>query len=180
MYYVIFSKIENALANLPGVAPDFEFVESSAPLEKVCHRPVRAEIEEDVDVLVVLEILLELNHVIVREAPMYLDLAVQLSLLLGCCEFRLTNQFSSKDLPAVNVLELIASGEAAFAEKASLNVSASDPLAIAIQESLLDKRIRKTLKTGCFIEKGHLLIRFTCILGDLLITSFISFDYPSC
>lgn len=85
MYYIVFSQIEDAFANLTCVAPDFEFMQSSASLEKVCHCLVGAEIKEYINVLVVFEVLLELNHVIVRQASMYLDLAVQLSLLLRCC-----------------------------------------------------------------------------------------------
>ena len=44
MYYVVLSQIENAFTDLPSVAPDLEFVQSSASLEKVCHCPVGAEI----------------------------------------------------------------------------------------------------------------------------------------
>ena len=80
-----------------------------------------------------------------RETPVDPDLAVQFSLLLRCCEFRLGDQFRSKNIPTFYVLHLVAPGKAALAEKPSLNVLSSDPLAIAIQETLLDKRIRKAL-----------------------------------
>lgn len=115
-----------------------------------------------------------------REAPMYPDLAVQLSLLLRSSEFCLADQFGSKNCATIYVLELVALGKATFAEEASLNISSSDPLAITIQESLLYKWIRKALKMGCFIQKGHLLIRNTSIFGYLLITCLIGFYYASC
>ena len=44
MYYVVLSQIENAFTDLPSVAPDFKFMQSSASLEEVCHCPVGAEI----------------------------------------------------------------------------------------------------------------------------------------
>lgn len=87
-----------------------------SPLVQLHHGASAAELEDDVDKVVVLEVAEELDDVDVVEGLVQGDLLGHLLPLVGLDQQRLGHDLAGHDLAGLDILELVALGEAALEE----------------------------------------------------------------
>ena len=113
------------LDQLVDVVPRLDLVESLAPAHKVREGLVVADVEHDVDVLLVFEVAVKAHDILVGQRSVDLDLARKLLASLGPGEVALGHDLQSPSLGLIvfsldglKAADLVALGESSFAQEA--------------------------------------------------------------
>lgn len=117
--------VSHALDQLGDVEAGFEFGEPFASADQVGQRLVVADVQHDVNVVLVFEVAVEANHVLVVQRPVDLDLARQLLAGLAPGQVHLVDHFKSPTLLRLQRTEsrdLVGPGESALAKETTLFV----------------------------------------------------------
>ena len=116
----------DGLHQLVDVVAGFDLVKLLAALNQVCQGLIRADVQHDVDILLVLEVAIEADDVLVVERPVNLDLTSQLLAGLSSRQIGFGDDlqgprhiFVLLSLDWLDPADLVALGEAALAEEAA-------------------------------------------------------------
>ena len=112
-------QILQCIDDLSCVALHLQFMKSLPPLQQLVHALVRAEFEQDVDILTVFKEVLEVADVGVLNTAMNLDLAHQLLLRSTLGQAGLLDDFGRMYEACVGIYELVALGEATLSKEAA-------------------------------------------------------------
>ena len=132
-------RVLDCLHKLVDIVASLDLVEALAALDQIGERPVRADVEHDVDVLLVFEVAVEAHDVLVVHRAVNLDLAGQFltSLCPGEVDFRDDLQGPSLSLVILSLdwldaLHLVAFGEATLAEETASSVGDDFPRLVLV------------------------------------------------
>ena len=145
-------QVLEGINDLHGVTLDFQLMESLASLKQFIQTLVLTKLEKYVNAFRVLKEVHELAHIRMLHRTMDLDLRHQL--LLGSASLKrgLVDDLGSTDTLRFALNELIALGEATFAEEFTFDVLAVGDFSILVLYSLLDDLSIGTRITTCRVK----------------------------
>ena len=88
----------DGLHQLVDVVAGFDLVKLLTALNQVCQGLICADVQHDVDILLVFEVAIEADDVLVIERPVNLNLTCQLLACLSSCQIDLRDDFKSPGL----------------------------------------------------------------------------------
>jgi hypothetical protein len=125
--------------HLLGVALDLELVQALAPLQKLVHALVLAQLEQDVHILTVFKEMKKLGNIWMLDRPVNFDLTHQLLLRPAPLQRGLLDDLGRAHRLRVHLHELVALGEATLSKELALHVLPVADLTIGMLYALLDE-----------------------------------------